>query len=748
VLHGRTKFGWGFPPQDTPMANINHPKSLDWFGDQLKTALYSLCSDEFHCFPLDKTSTDGTCDWITDKGEFAEWLNHSELDKQRLCILGSRGCGKSYLARRIINKLIPLSEVEPIHCFLGTEVPGRGTLQALLRSTLHQIFRLMLKVKDDEALSNGADPTKRPTRPKAVDEGPLKTSVDLLLAQVTKAERFETGNGRYSADIWTQDRLITLWPSVVAEALADGKVTMVVDGLDALEVDDQKGFFNCLDELDRKLKDNVENAKRLKILILTTEDRSPVAAPPATNVAQFRQDQVLDAFGFRTYSVTPSDTESDIRRTVLEGLNAIWTAREYTDNQLKRRMCDKIVRNSGGNYLWAALVVDELGRRPVITDELMDRVPRTVNGLYHYILDRITGSSSGCDTEFTKQVLKWAIFQQGPLKAAEFNTAQAIAMAQGKKPSKKKVENKDLEEFLSGNINTKINFHCGPLVKITDGGLELVHSSLKEYLTTGISISQFPSLLGGLSNESHSHGEIAATCMTYLTMPQFKEPSTERDGGAGWRDKWEAKVRKTLREYRFLRYAARYWYKHLYAARPNSSDDLDPRRHGNHQQRRLLLPSPDEPSGSAGRDSKPFAANWTDAWWFLTKGRLREYPHSCPANEIVSGLSKDSVAPANNAAEAWDKDPSDWPGFAPFVLPEMVDTQDSQVPGPSQVVYRNRVIFTRLPGKVEERVVRVPVPPPPPPTFQRMEPWRRRVLNASKKLGMYIYLAVNVLCLK
>ena len=499
-------------------------------------ALHSLCSDEFHSFLFDKIPTDGTCDWITDKREFAEWLNDSVVDKQRLWMQGPHGCGKSFLARHIVSKAIPGSGVEPIHCSLSTAAPGRGNLQALLRSTLHQVFRLMLTVKDNK------DSGKRPGPPEAVEQGPLKTSVDLLLAQVIEAERSETANHSYNEDVWTQERLISLWPSIMSEAVADGKVTMVVDGLDELKMGDQKQFFNCLDELDSKLKDRPEDAKRLKILILTTEEKAAAGVPPGAHAGRFRQDEVADAFGFRAYRVTPSDTESDIRRTVQHGLNAIWEARGYTDDELKRRVCEKIVTNSGGNYLWAALVVQELGRRPDITDEVIDKVPRTLNELYDYILGRITMPGGGYDLEFTKQVLKWTIFQQGPLKAAEFNTAQAVSMAQEKKANSDKVNSTDLEELLSGNIKTKINFHCGPLVKITEGGLELVHSSLKKYLTMGVGRFRFPSFLGGLSDESRSNRELAAACMTYLTMPQFEGLSIERGEGERGRDKWETRV--------------------------------------------------------------------------------------------------------------------------------------------------------------------------------------------------------------
>lgn len=432
---------------------------------------------------------------------------------------------------------------------------------------------------------------------------------EVLLPAFTKAEQ----SAPFRRDVWTEEILQSIWPDVMARAVADHDLTMVIDGLDELKVDDQKAFLGCLKKFDIHTK----GSQKLRILIVSGDsEEHDMAATPY----------------FTKYTVTPSDTKVDMRKTVDEGLERIWRSRKCQDEDLKKRISDTIVNDSEGNYLWATMAVEQLRRSSEINENALekDKLPRDVGQLYEVILERVLGRKNGAS--FARLALQWGVFQEGRLKAAEFNTAQAVALALEKmaseKDPKKDPSEGDLGEFLAGSIKAKVDFHCGGLVNLRDERLELVHSSLSTHLTTGASAYKF--------EEQQSHWGLAKACITYLTMPQFQDPEI-RDQKEDW---WESKVRARIRKHNFLRYAARYWPKHLQVAGPELPQ-LYPEAI-----RRI-----EQLDGSRGRpdkegEPKPYAVSWSEAWWFLTKGAARGYPRDCPAHQIVESESK--PLPNNN----------------------------------------------------------------------------------------------------
>ena len=389
----------------------------------------------------------------------------------------------------------------------------------------------------------------------------------------------------------------------MAGAAEDLDLTLVIDGLDELKIDDQKAFLDCLEKLDKIASDD----RKVRVLVVSSDDKNT-------------DPRAMSDFG--TYTVTPSDTMTDIRKTVDEGLQGIWRSRKCQDEALRQKISDTIVKDSDGNYLWATMAVEHLRRSPEINEEALEEenLPRDVNKLYDVILEKVLRRPNSAS--FATLALQWGLFQEGKLNAAEFNTAQAVAMAREKKASEGNPNNdlsqEDLDEFMTGNIKAKVNFHCGQLVSLRDERLELVHSSLGTYLTAR----------AGKFGERQGHKDLANTCMAYLTMPQFQNREAT-DQKQDWADQWESKVRRRIRKHAFLRYAARHWYQHLHVAGPilrkfdpkvtQILDKLDPR------------PRPD---GKA--DPKPHAVSWSEAWWFLTKGLIKEYPQNCPAHEIVA----------------------------------------------------------------------------------------------------------------
>ncbi len=404
-------------------------------------------------------------------------------------------------------------------------------------------------------------------------------------------------------NIWTEEVLAGQWPDAMAEVTARRRLAFVIDGFDEMGAACRNGFLSCL----HALEERSESAQpKFKLLLLSRED-------PELELQ-------LGQLGFENYTITSGNTIGDIQSTVTTGLNTIWKAlgvRKNPDEACRKEICETIAQRSNGMHLWAALVVEYLSRVHAGNEsELLDLVkelPQDIGGLYESILHDVFSRKRF--VPFIRQVLLWAMFQRWRLKTAEFNIAQALGLAIDKHRGRI-LTHEDLEEFLEENIKIKVDLYCGHLVKFQGGRLEWVHGSLMSYLMR--EGGRF--ILPGFGLEKHpSHAAIAHACIVYLNMTYFDDSGVPLQPGR--MDLWESKVRKRVREHRFVRYAALNWYEHL-----GDAGGAWP-AHSVHSLlwREQLLNVEDE-----------HAKSWAEVWWFFMRGPSEDYPDECPAGLIAT----------------------------------------------------------------------------------------------------------------
>lgn len=587
------------------------PRLLDRVDPEAKRALHSLCTDKFHGFFLAKEPTEDTCRWIAERLEFKDFVENRPMAgkrAQRLWIQGEYGCGKSFLAARIITDLIPENQQDGvIHCFLSGSSPERGNVEALLRSTLHQALRL---------------------EPEAV--------VKYLLGHFKESQARDV----HIEKIWTREKLILLWPVIMAFVMDRHPLILVIDGLGEIATRCQRDFVGCLE----KLEEQTQHTKNLRVLVVSGE--SDILG------------EGLKECGFKAYKVTPQDTASDVARSTNARLGHLWRLESLRDEKKQKDICDNIAQNAKGNYLWASLAAENL-RHTLVSDadeltRALGNLPPTVEGLYERILEQ-TLRDHQREAFFIRQVLTWAMYQQEGLKVAEFNIVQAIGQAANEHPDQP-ITKDNLEELLEPNIQAKVNFYCGQLVRFIDGRLELIHPSLKSYLTTATT-----SHLGrGFAlDETTSNADLARVCIAYLTMGTF--------GDAGQSletlelTSWESKVRKRIQLNDFVRYASLYWYKHVAEA----GDDWRETR-----KQKLLEDS-----------STSFGQNWTEVWWFLTRGPSQTYPVGFLADKLVEAARVVEVETVEEA-EVEESEPESVPDRG------LVDTGQSSAAATDKLALR------------------------------------------------------------
>ncbi|KAI8623277.1 hypothetical protein F5Y19DRAFT_481901 [Xylariaceae sp. FL1651] len=576
------------------------PKSIDRIGRHGKKALYQLCSDEFHSQPLSKKPTQDTCSWVQDRPEFKDWQGGT-AGMQNLWISGPEACGKSYLAKHIINEFRENTSRDVIHCFITNSIPSHGGLSAVLRSTMHQALRL-----DPEIINEFV--TQEP--------------------QSHGGER-EQGVG---GGIWSDDKLSSLWPVVMAKVAAQHPMTAVIDGFDELKEDDRQEFFDCL----KQFKQNTLKPENLKLLLLSRQLQSVNPEEPGR--------------GFGRYDINLEDTGADISKTVQQDLDRVWATRRFADKTLQPQICEKIREISGGTYLSASLIAGDLSRNREVKSEdsiLEDLTrlysdsgsPKDLKGVYNCIIDRVSKPRN--IGALLNQALLWAAFQKEALKPEEFNIAQAVGRAMEKNPTGD-ITGKELDGFLDGNIAMTLDFHCGHLVKFQDGRLELVHDSLRIYL-----MNQF----GG---EESPNAKLASICVTYLAMPHFrnsgKRPDPER------MNSWESKVRTRVDKHKFARYASLYWHDHISNAGSSWPSVMAEQVI---RGRRLLE---DQETG--------FARCWTEIWWYFTMWPARNFPQDPPVDRTIPLMPKRTTFVATPEERV-----------TPMATPKLLPTEAEEVKG-------------------------------------------------------------------
>ncbi|RYP79534.1 hypothetical protein DL769_002921 [Monosporascus sp. CRB-8-3] len=549
------------------------PKAIELLELEAKKALHSLRPSGFHGYFVVKEPTEGTCDGTEVWQELQDWLSGNGAE-QMFWIQVPPACGKSYLARHIITDLIPLGHQEVAHCFPSDSLSDRGNIEALLRATLHHALRL-----EPELVAKFLFPPYRAaTQSRKVPSRPVRDE-----------------------EIWTRDILSPMWPDAVADVVARRSLTMVVDGFDEMGRECQQGFMDCLARFEAKA--TPENAKRLRVLLLWREDSEVPDSRP------------VGVEKFQTYKMTREGTPPDVTRTVMATLiNNPRNPVHGADEAISEKICEVVIQSSESRSPRAGLAVEEFARTGAVSDVrttkgVLEELPRDTTGRCDRILKRMHENTS--NLSLVRQVLRWAVFQKEALREAEFDIAIAVGMALDQDLGQH-ITSQKLEDLLACGIRTMVDTHCGQAVELRDGRLSIVHRDFKECL-----IARTGGVCSDLSymDEEPSHAALAIVCIAYLTMPCFADSGAPLQ--AGEVDLWEAKVRKRIKDYAFVRYAALYWFKHLDAAGASWSE-VNPQLD---RDREML------------QDSRTqYAKCWTEVWWFLTKGVTQEYPglQGCP----------------------------------------------------------------------------------------------------------------------
>ena len=189
------------------------------------------------------------------------------------------------------------------------------------------------------------------------------------------------------------------------------------------------------------------------------------------------------------------DVEADIEKFVIQRVEQLPRLHGF-----KSEVIQKVTKNSGGMFRYAALLLDELNSPDAISDipVMLHRPPADLNEMYDNILLRLeladTRQQKQRSREIRRKILTWVGMAKRPLRVNEL--AYACAVGDGE-------ETIDLTKRLLYNEQDILG-KCGPLVEIVRGIVQYTHLSVREYL--------FRSGSGNYRiEEEYSHSSIAIT---------------------------------------------------------------------------------------------------------------------------------------------------------------------------------------------------------------------------------------------
>ncbi|KAI0376539.1 hypothetical protein F5Y04DRAFT_209589 [Hypomontagnella monticulosa] len=360
---------------------------------------------------------DGTCKWATTHQLFRTWLDNTESSLLR--ISADPGCGKSVLARHLIDKVLSGTARRTIsYFFFKDDLEDQRTLTNALCCILRQIIH-----QNHPIVS--------------------KKIIEQFKSRKTLTKSFQ--------ELW--DILIDL-----AGSLRAGEIVCVIDALDECEEDGQNQLTQALNRL-YSPGSSMKNKFTLKFLL--------TSRPYMKIQRGFRGIPTIHLNG----DLEASKISQEITIFIKDSITNLSTTLDLSSEE-QEVLEREIMKITNRTYLWVYLVLDMIKDIPSITEDSLKEyvltLPPTVEAAYDKMLCRSR------DREQAKRLLSIVIAAARPLSVEEMSAALAI------KENHRKYADLKLEK--AERFYLTVRELCGLFVMVVDSKIYLLHQTAKEFL--------------------------------------------------------------------------------------------------------------------------------------------------------------------------------------------------------------------------------------------------------------------------
>ncbi|CAH0039831.1 unnamed protein product [Clonostachys rhizophaga] len=395
---------------------------------------------------------EGTCSWFLRHSNFKSW---QQQESGPLLVSADPGCGKSVLAKYLVDEVLPGSATT---CYFFFKDQDQNTVRQALCALLHQLF------------------TQKP-------------------ALIEHALELFRQNGKGLVD-----NKASLWKILqsVAQDPRAGPIVLVFDALD--ECSEQE-FTELMEMITKQLHEGKENQSKLKYLL--------TSRPYEQIVSEFRL--LLDQFPFIRI---PGEDESEaiikeVNLVISHQVDQLSKAKELSP-EISKALKRKFQEIPHRTYLWVYLVFDVLRRTTIkktakAFETFVSTLPRDVNEAYEQILNRSE------DRGMARKALSVILAAYRPLTISEMKVAMNI--------HDESISFSSLDLETDEDFRSTFRSWCGLFVSIHHDKIYFLHQTAREFLLgeSPRDTSSEIKWHGSISYE-YAHCDLAELCVRYLNF--------------------------------------------------------------------------------------------------------------------------------------------------------------------------------------------------------------------------------------
>lgn len=466
-----------------------------------------------------------TCKWFRQHEKFKQWQTENN---GLLLVSADPGCGKSVLARYLVEDVLPSDDPAATVCyFFFKDNSEQASLPNALCALLHRIFH------ENSSLADHC-------------ERQIKAAGSNLHSDST-----------------------SLW-AIFETAVSHQDVGQVICVLDALDECDPSGCRTLLRLLKGSMLSSTSSIRQGRIKFLITTRGYP---------------EILDEFqDFESACIHLSGDSTGEKQQIQREINLVVDHRLAKLSAKKRLSPDRRTwirealrypESEQRTYLWVSLVFDVLDRNFNDTqagwEKLIKNPPTTVFRAYEKLLERVDPE----DMERVKILFDLIIAAKRPLTLSEVNIAIHVRDRIGAY-SEAELDLAPNENFRKWLIHT-----CGFFVTEYADRVFFIHQTAKEFLLQDAAKGE-PNVWRNSVTMSQAHRSMAESCIAYLSMKVFTSPAFRKRVAECYMICYESiKVRLRRRRsdnyttfergipskrYQFFNYVLRYWVGHFRSA--------------------------------------------------------------------------------------------------------------------------------------------------------------------------------------
>ena len=350
-----------------------------------------------------------------------------------------------------------------------------------------------------------------------------------------------------------------------------GPVSVVVDAIDECEQETRERFLRDVKKLMGNSRSAPSNTPCIKFLVTS---RPRLGRQYTKNILQIDPSQ--------------NHVERDLRLVIKTKIEEI-VERTRCKPDVRAYLENALYSKAGRTFLWVTLVFHLLEQSFLASQKdfrrIIDELPKTLTATYESFLH-------GISKEYQPLATRLLHFLVGSSRTLTLEEMRILLAMQDHHRTLAAIE-----EDAQPNIQETIEGVLGPLVRIWDSGIYLLHQSLKEYLQDLSTRTEDP--LSSIYGVDPQRADLLLTeaCVSYLLLDDFKQDLLQQDQsntedspvsvstvvesvGQLW-DPFdlgettffqhptmlEPEACETIRnQYAFFDYAARHWTEHFSSA--------------------------------------------------------------------------------------------------------------------------------------------------------------------------------------